>query len=148
VAAAPQPLDPSYASGVRVLVVDDEPDALEMITAALEAYGATVTAASSVRDALQALTGGDFDVLLSDIAMPGEGGYDLIRQVRRAGSARFSAIPAAAVTASASDEERARALTAGFQMHIAKPVEPGALARAVGRLARDKSANAPAAFQP
>jgi signal transduction histidine kinase/CheY-like chemotaxis protein len=147
-AAESQPLDPRDASGVRVLVVDDEPDALEVMTAALETYGAMVTAAGSVRDALQALMRDDFDVLLSDIAMPGEGGYDLIRQVRHAGAARFSTIPAAAVTASASDDDRARALTAGFQMHIAKPIDPGALARAVGRLAREKNVKGSAAFQP
>jgi CheY-like chemotaxis protein len=82
-------------------------------------------------------------VLLSDIAMPGQGGFDLIREIRSTGAA-FAGIPAAAVTASASKEDCSRALAAGFQMHVAKPVDPLVLANAVARLARAGGAPASA----
>jgi CheY-like chemotaxis protein len=88
-----------------------------------------------VDDALHALTRADFDVLLSDIAMPTRSGYDLIRTVRASGAEPFATIPAAAVTASASDEDRKRALAAGFQVHVAKPVDPAMLASQVAVLA-------------
>jgi CheY-like chemotaxis protein len=94
-----------------------------------------VTCAGSAREALTQLTGGQpINVLLSDIAMPGEDGYELIRQVR-ALSARVAGLPAAAVTAFAGAEERERALAAGYQMHLAKPILPETLVNAVARLA-------------
>jgi CheY-like chemotaxis protein len=93
-----------------------------------------VTAAASADEALQLLADdSSIDVLLSDIAMPGHDGYDLIRQVR-ARSSDLAALPAAAVTARASSDERDRALAAGFQMHLAKPVLPHALVEAVANL--------------
>jgi signal transduction histidine kinase/CheY-like chemotaxis protein len=123
-------------TGVRVLLVDDEPDALEMMASALETCGATVTAASSVRDALQTLAHEGIDVLLSDIAMPGEDGYTLIREIRAMPAPAVASIPAAAVTACVREDERERALAAGFHTHLAKPVQPVALAHAVARLAQ------------
>jgi len=120
--------------GIRVLLVDDEPDAREVMASALEACGAKVVSAASAREALQTLVHTDVDLLLSDIAMPEQDGYELIRAVRAMPSARLSALPAAAVTAHARDDERERALSAGFQMHLTKPIDPVALARAVAAL--------------
>jgi signal transduction histidine kinase/ActR/RegA family two-component response regulator len=123
-------------AGVRVLLVDDEPDALEMMAAALETCGATVKAASSVRDAIETLGHTGIDVVLSDIAMPGQDGYELIREIRSMHTSAIASIPAAAVTACVRDDERERALAAGFQTHLAKPVQPIALAQTVATLAR------------
>jgi len=104
------------------------------MTSALETSGATVTAASSADQALELLDDdASIDVLLSDIAMPGHDGYDLIRQVRSR-SSHLAALPAAAVTACASTDERERALAAGFQLHLSKPVLPHALIEAVANL--------------
>ena len=125
--------------GVRVLVVDDEEDARELIGRALEDRGARITLASNSHDAIQILERDDIDVLLADIAMPGDDGYSLIRRIRSAGTS-VASIPAAAVTAHARDEERTRALAAGFQMHLAKPVEPGEIVRMVEHLAHDRRA--------
>jgi signal transduction histidine kinase/CheY-like chemotaxis protein len=122
--------------GVRVLVVDDEADSREMMTSALETCGATVVAAASASEALRALNRGHVDVLLSDIAMPDKDGYELIREVRLAPTARIASVPAAAVTACVRDDEKEKALAEGFQMHLAKPVHPTALAKAVAALAR------------
>ncbi len=134
--------DPSQARpsliGVHVLLVDDEGDAREMMTAALEASGATVLSAACAQDALQRLTAGAdrIDVLLADIAMPEQDGYELIREVRRQPRTAVAQIPAAAVTARAGEDERQRALAAGFQMHLAKPVRPHVLVEAVAELAQ------------
>ena len=123
-------------NGISVLLVDDEEDAREVMASALESCGATVISASSAREALDTLaTTADIDLLLSDIAMPGQDGYELIRDIRAMPSARLAAIPAAAVTAHARDDERERALSAGFHMHLTKPVHPVALATAVASLA-------------
>jgi CheY-like chemotaxis protein len=126
---------PSLA-GINVLLVDDEPDAREVMASALEACGATVLSAASAADALHTLRGARVDVLLADLAMPGTDGYDLIREVRSQSSEPFATVPAAAVTASARDDERQRALDAGFHLHLAKPVRPAALAMTVATLAR------------
>ncbi|HEV3059426.1 MAG TPA: ATP-binding protein [Vicinamibacterales bacterium] len=123
-------------TGIRVLLVDDEADSREMMASALETCGATVVAAASAQEALQALNRSHVDVMLSDIAMPDKDGYELIREVRATGTARIAAVPAAAVTACVRDDERQKALAAGYHMHLAKPVHPAALARAVAALAR------------
>jgi PAS domain S-box-containing protein len=115
--------EPSLA-GVRVLVVDDEPDARELIQTVLAHYGAEVTTAASVEEALLALVGSVPNVLVSDVGMPGEDGYALIRQVRALETDRGLRIPAVALTAYARVEDRHRALRAGFARHLAKPVEP------------------------
>jgi len=121
--------------GIRILLVDDEEDAREMMASALQACGATVVSAPSADDALNILARTDVDLLLSDIAMPGQDGYALIREIRSMPSSRLAAIPAAAVTAHARNDERERALAAGFQMHLTKPIDPAALAKAVAALA-------------
>ena len=132
---AGDPVDGGLLHGIRVLLVDDEPDAREMMAAALETCGATVASAASATDALEMLTGSDFDVVLADIAMPGQDGYQLIQTIRESSDARLARTPAAAVTACASDDERDRALAAGFQAHLAKPIRPAQLARTVAALA-------------
>ena len=135
---APHAFEPRL-DGVRVLVVDDEEDARELIGRALKDRGATISLAANAHDAIEILERDDIDVLLADIAMPGDDGYSLIRQIR-SGRSSASSIPAAAVTAHARDEERTRALAAGFQMHVAKPVEPGEIVRMVDSLAHERRA--------
>jgi len=130
-------------TGLRVLLVDDEPDAREVMGSALEACGAIVLSAASAADALHMLRETAIDVLLADLAMPGTDGYELIRSIRAQAGEVYAGIPAAAVTASARDDERQRALEAGFQIHLAKPVRPAVLARTVAALAERSRAVAP-----
>ena len=122
--------------GVRVLIVDDEPDTREIICHELEGCGAKVTEAGNAAEALEFLQSNEVDVLLADVAMPDEDGYSLIRKIRSSPAARVASIPAAAVTAHARDDERKEALAAGFQLHVAKPFDPAELARAVETLVR------------
>ena len=123
--------------GVRILAVDDEPDAREIIERVFDSCKARVMTAGSAQEALDLLTSNDFDVLLVDIAMPGEDGYTLIRRVRALPSPQKASVPAAALTAYARDDQRQAALTAGFQMHIAKPVDPPQLVRSIAKLLPD-----------
>ncbi|HEV8311292.1 MAG TPA: ATP-binding protein, partial [Methylomirabilota bacterium] len=117
--------------GVHVLLVDDEADAREVLTALLEEHGARVTAAASAAEALERLERVRPDVLVSDLSMPDEDGYALIRRVRTLPSDRGGQIPAVALTAYAGVEDRERAFAAGFEVHVAKPVEGGELAAAI-----------------
>jgi PAS domain S-box-containing protein len=128
---APGTLD---LAGVSVLVVDDEPDARDLIRRLLERSGAAVTTASTVAEAIDALRRHRPHVLLSDIAMPGEDGFELLRQVRELPAAEGGSVPAAAITAFARSEDRRRALLAGFQLHVPKPVEPAELLAVVASL--------------
>jgi CheY-like chemotaxis protein len=121
--------------GVRILVVDDEADTREFLTFALEEYGAETIVAASAAEALKALELYNPDVLLSDIGMPEEDGYSLIRKVRSLSLERGGSIKAVALTAYAREEDQQRAISAGFQMHVAKPVEPAELVAAVSSLA-------------
>jgi CheY-like chemotaxis protein len=121
--------------GVRVLVVDDEPDARALLAALLGRRGARVVTASSAAEALPAVAALRPDVLVSDIGMGGEDGYELIRRVRALPAGEGGRTPALALTAYARAEDRARALAAGFQAHLAKPIEPAELAAAVASLA-------------
>jgi signal transduction histidine kinase/CheY-like chemotaxis protein len=123
--------------GLCVLVVDDEPDAREIMATALEASGARVEVAGSARDAFEILERTPIDVLLSDIAMPDEDGFALIRRVRASVAGKFADVPAAAVTAFTGPDDRARALAAGFQVHLAKPLQPVDLVRTVEKLAHE-----------
>jgi PAS domain S-box-containing protein len=128
------PADGGALDGVRVLVVDDESDARDALALVLERCGARVTTAGSAAEALAAWSREPFDVLLSDIAMPGEDGYSLIRKI--AGTrADGRSLPAAAVTAYATREDRQRALDAGYRDHLTKPVDPAILVASVARLA-------------
>jgi signal transduction histidine kinase/CheY-like chemotaxis protein len=121
--------------GVRVLIVDDEADARELFTSVLEQHRSEVTAVSSVAEALTLLKRWRPDVLVSDLGMPGEDGYDLVRKLRRLAPNDGGRIPALALTAYAQTEDGRQALAAGFQLHVAKPVEPVVLAMAVAQLA-------------
>jgi signal transduction histidine kinase/ActR/RegA family two-component response regulator len=125
--------------GCRILVVDDEPDARSLIQRLLQDCNATVTAAASAKEAIEVLHRGAQDVLVSDIGMPAEDGYCLIRRVR-ASHAEHSQIPAVALTAYARAEDGVRAVQAGFQVHLPKPVEPIKLIRTVQRLAQERRA--------
>jgi PAS domain S-box-containing protein len=118
---------------VRVLLVDDDPDTRGMMETVLSQRGAQVTAASSAAEALACVDRETPDVLLSDIGMPGMDGYALIRELRERPGAR--AIPAAALTAYAHADDRGQAIAAGYQLHIAKPVEPAELVAVVASLA-------------
>jgi PAS domain S-box-containing protein len=130
---------PSLA-GVRVLVVEDESDARDLAVTALRHCGAEVTAVSSSADAVSAILAASPDhlphVLVSDIGMPREDGYDLIRQVRSLPPERGGLIPAVTVTGYATPGDVGRALGAGYQIHLSKPMDPPALISAVARLAR------------
>jgi PAS domain S-box-containing protein len=121
-------------SGVRVLVVDDEPDALALMKRLLEECDALVATASCVSEALEALRREKPHVLVSDIGMPEHDGYDLIKQVRALPPEGGGKTPAVALTAYARSEDRRRALLAGYEMHLAKPVEPAELVTVIGSL--------------
>lgn len=135
VASQAQTGDTGLLCGVRVLLVDDQPDAREMITLALGYAGAEVVTAESAQAALETLAQRKLDVLVSDIGMPSEDGFTLIRQVRSLPAEDAGNIPAIALTAYATEEDRRLALAAGFQEHLAKPVEPAELVAAVASLA-------------
>jgi PAS domain S-box-containing protein len=120
--------------GVRVLVVDDAPDERELFCEILSRAGAVVETAESTASALRAVDRMRPDVIVSDIAMPDEDGYILIRKLRAHGDPRIAATPAVAVTAHARTEDRQNAIAAGFQRYVSKPVQPKHLVRAVGAL--------------
>jgi CheY-like chemotaxis protein len=124
----------SRLAGTRVLIVDDDPDAREVVAAILRHYGASVIVATSVSTALVALRREQVDVLVADLGMPVEDGYDLIRHVRSSESDKIARLPAAALTAYTTEEDRDRVLAAGFQFHLAKPVDPAVLVATVERL--------------
>ncbi len=121
--------------GVRVLIVDDEVDALDLAAAILEQAGAQVTIAASASAARESLAHTLPDVLVSDLGMPNEDGYSLIRSIRALGAARGFWFPAIAFTAYAQAEDKKRALAAGFQVHLPKPVDAETLVATIARLA-------------
>lgn len=123
--------------GVRVLLVDDEQDTRNMLTAILTESGALVAAAAGAAQALESLQLKKYDLLLSDIEMPDEDGYSLMRKVRALDRAENGRIPAIALTAHARAADRMLALTAGFQLHVPKPVEPAELIVAIANLTGD-----------
>lgn len=129
---------PDYAKmldGMRILVVDDEADSRDLLCAILTRCGSEVKCTESASEALQAFKEWKPDVLVSDIGMPIEDGYSLIRKLRKLKSKRAQHIPAVALTAYATSEDRARALSAGFQMHLAKPIEPKTLVKSIAAAA-------------
>lgn len=135
----PVPEERLDLAGLLVMIVDDERDTRDVLVTILELRGARVIPASSAEEALELLAhaknGSMPDVLISDIGMPSEDGFGLIGRVRGMGPECGGRIPAIALTAYAREEDRARVLEAGFQRHVAKPVEPSALANAVASLA-------------
>jgi len=135
-APKPEPADPDVRlDGVRVMVVEDEQDVRDFLRMSLVHYGAEVTAFETSADALVAVEAQRPDVLVSDIGMPGEDGYAFIRRVRALGPDRGGQVPAAALTAYAKGEDGQRVLSAGFQVHLPKPVQPADLANVVATLA-------------
>ena len=131
----PQPDSQPSLAGVRVLVIDDESDACELIAAVLTGRGAEVVAVESAVEALAELQRQRFHVLVSDIGMPDIDGYALIEKIRQLPAEHGGRVPAAALTAYAGVQDRDRALKAGYQMHISKPVEPAELVTVVANLA-------------
>jgi signal transduction histidine kinase/ActR/RegA family two-component response regulator len=121
---------------LRVLVVDDEPDARELVQAALARLGAEVRTAALASEAFESLGRWRPDVIVSDIGMPGEDGYSLIRRIRALSPAAGGRIPAVALTAYAQEADRVKAHAAGYQAHVAKPVTPNHLARVVADSAK------------
>jgi CheY-like chemotaxis protein len=127
---------PQLLSGLNVLLVDDDSDTLNLMATALKRRQANVTAVSSAGEAIEAIREKRPDVLISDIAMPDEDGYGLIERVRSLENGEAQGIPAVAITAYAKDEDRARALSSGFQIYVAKPIELAELVSVVARAAR------------
>nr|WP_158623817.1 PAS domain S-box protein [Corallococcus llansteffanensis] len=134
-APVPERVHPAELHGVRVLVVDDEEDARELLRTLLEDSGARVLTAGSAEEGLQALRAEQPDVLVSDIGMPGTDGYGFIERVRALSPEQGGRIPAVAITAYARSEDRTRVLRAGFQSHVPKPVEPVELLAVLASLA-------------
>jgi CheY-like chemotaxis protein/two-component sensor histidine kinase len=123
-------------TGVRLLVVDDEADAREMLRIALHQYGAAVRVAASAEEALAQVAAERPDVLVSDIEMPDATGYELVRHLRHSDNPEVRRLPAVALTAYARTEDRVKALLAGFQTHVPKPVEPAELVTVIATLAQ------------
>jgi CheY-like chemotaxis protein len=118
-----------------VLVVEDETDTREFVAYALKGAGAEVKTAALAQEALDTLEGWTPDVLVSDIGMPGIDGYAFIGEVRRREAESGGRLPAVALTAYAGVEDRRRAISAGFQTHLAKPLDPAEMVAAVAKLA-------------
>jgi signal transduction histidine kinase/ActR/RegA family two-component response regulator len=135
-------VDRQLLAGLHVLVVDDEEDARLLLGTTLTQHGAEVTLAASVPEAMAAIDARQPDVLLSDIGMPQEDGYALIRRLRARGPGGGGDIPAIAITAYASASDRLAAQDAGYHAHIAKPFDPADVARVIGRLARTRRSSA------
>ncbi len=137
-AAEPAPAEgerPPLLAGLRVLVVEDSADTREVLQLVLEDAGATVRTAGSVAEALAVLDQQLPDVLVSDLAMPEQDGYDLLRALRRRDPAQGGQLPALALSAFASPDDQTRALAAGFQAHLGKPLRVDALLHAIAALA-------------
>jgi CheY-like chemotaxis protein len=124
---------------MEVLVVDDEADTLELIKVLLGQCGAKVTTARSSAEALEVLRRRQPDVIISDIGMPAEDGFEFIRKVRLLPPERGGKIPAVALTAYARAEDRLRVLRSGYQMHISKPVELAELVAVVANVGKQKT---------
>jgi CheY-like chemotaxis protein len=133
-ATAPPPVPNLH--GIRILVVDDDGDALALVREILETTGAEVTTVDSATAALQYVETARPDVLIADLGMPEMDGFELISRLRHARDSAIRDVPAAALTAYARSEDRGKALRNGFQMHLAKPIDPGELMAAVASLAR------------
>jgi signal transduction histidine kinase/CheY-like chemotaxis protein len=133
-------------AGIHALVVEDDPDGNELITTILERYGARVTSVGTAAAALEALEAERPDILVSDIGLPDHDGIELIKMVRTRAFAK--SMPAIALTAYASRQDAAKAIAAGFDAHVAKPVQPGTLGSTVARLIGHGRENATRASQP
>jgi CheY-like chemotaxis protein len=119
---------------VSVLLVDDEPDARDLVARLLRASGASVVSAGSGAEALVLRERQRPDILISDIGMPGMDGYELLRRMREGDDSKGERVPAVALTAFARSEDRTRALRAGFLVHVSKPVQPSELLATVASI--------------
>jgi CheY-like chemotaxis protein len=128
---------------VHILAVDDDADALSLVAEVLEAAGARVSTARSAEDALRQVSTEVPNVLIADLGMPHVDGFQLIEQVRRHRNPLVRAIPAAALTAYARSDDRVKALRAGFQIHLAKPIDPAELVTTIAALAKRFTPEAP-----
>ncbi len=136
-------VDDTRLDEIRVLVVDDEPDAREVVSFLLEDRGAAVQTAASAEEARSVVARLVPHVIVSDIGMPREDGYSFIQSIRALPHAKGGAVPAVALTAFTSPEDRRRALNAGFNKHLGKPVDPDELlsvVRALANLPREDDA--------
>jgi CheY-like chemotaxis protein len=124
--------------GLRILVVDDEADSRELITAILSRCGSEVKCSESAAAAINDVRNWKPDLLVSDIGMPNEDGYALIGKLRRLKSKKVREMPAVALTAYATVEDRTRALSSGFQLHVPKPIDPEVLVRSLASAAGRK----------
>jgi CheY-like chemotaxis protein len=131
-----QPIPFDNLRGVHVMAVDDDPDAVTLVAELLEAAGARVSTAASAEDALRMMDKEPPHVLVTDLGMPHVDGFQLIEQVRAHHNPVVRRVPAAALTAYARSDDRVKALRAGFQIHLAKPIDPAELVTAVAALAR------------
>jgi CheY-like chemotaxis protein len=135
---ASRPRPPQYGptlAGVDVLVIDDDPDSLEYFAMALRTRGASVVTATGAMEGLRLVEERRPDVVLSDIAMVGQDGYWLVGEIRRLADDALRRVPVIATTAYGREHSRQRTLTAGFTDHLAKPVDPDVLCRAIGNAA-------------
>ena len=130
---APEPSD--SLSGMRVLVVEDEPDTCEFLERFLGSYGAEVVLARSAAEALSRLSAEKVDIVVSDIGLPDVDGYDLMHRIRQLPTSAGGAVPAIALTVYARTEDRTRAFRAGYQAHLAKPIEPAELVATIASFA-------------
>ncbi|HKY30352.1 MAG TPA: ATP-binding protein [Pyrinomonadaceae bacterium] len=130
----PEP-ETANLENLRILIVDDERDTLDLVTMELTEHGAKVTGVTTAEEAFSILETSEFDVLISDIAMPGTDGYALIRKLRKLEAGHETKLPAVALTAYARVQDRMRAILAGFNTHVAKPVEANELITVVASLA-------------
>lgn len=128
----------SELTGMEVLVVDDDADTCEFVAFLLEQFGAKVVTAKSATEALNALADFQPDILLSDIGMPEVNGYTLVRQVRALPPEQGGTIPAIALTAYAGEIDYQKAMSAGFQQHLAKPIEPEVLVKTIASLVQQR----------
>jgi len=130
------PLPAGALTGIRVLAVDDDPDSLDLVEGILASVGATVLAARSGLESLEAIAQFQPDVLIADIRMPDMDGRELLRRVRQSPDPSIRDVPAAVLTAHARSEDRVASLQSGFQMHLLKPVDPAELVAATAALGR------------
>jgi CheY-like chemotaxis protein len=127
-------LDSAVLAGARIIVVDDDPTAVELITEVLVRAGGEAISCGTADEALQAFARSRPDVILSDIEMPGQDGYSLIRRLRALGPEQGGKTPAVALTAFGRPEDRIRSLRAGFNIHVSKPVDPAELVAIVASM--------------
>jgi CheY-like chemotaxis protein len=135
---------------LRVLVVDDEPETRDLLAYVISECDAEVTAAASAREALDAMRSQRFDVVVSDLGMPAEDGNSLIRKIRLLPETAARHVPALALSAYARSEDRAAAFRSGFDMHLAKPIDPAELLLVIARLVsrRARGTSGAAALKP